>query len=191
MLETSAQHSLFPVTLTGQWCAEKSAQLPPVLKSWLLDPGSLTARLTQTSQSFHVELLGQAIEACRAEEATEDIKTGEEVLVREVLLFCNDVPHVFARSLLPLKSLTGEEQQLAHLGNQSLGQILFNHPKLIRKRIEVSSFTLHSSVGNVVNHFQQSATHDLWGRRSIFMVEGKPLMVAEVFLPESLAYKAN
>ena len=84
-----------------------------------------------------LKLLGQRIETCSVEEANDDILVGEQVLVREVLLFCDDVPQVFARSLLPLKSLTGEQQQLAHLGTQSLGQVLFNHLTYYVKKLKL------------------------------------------------------
>jgi len=31
---------------------------------------------------------------------------------------------------------------------------------------------------------------ELWGRRSTFMLHGKPLMVAEIFLPNAFAYQS-
>ena len=136
-----------------------------------------------------MELLGQQIELCQAHEAVADIPVGEKVLVREVLLYCDDKPQVFARSLLPLSSLTGEEQALTNLGTQSLGQVLFNNPSLERKVIEVAAFDLNSSVGKLSQNLQLNFTHTLWGRRSIFILENKPLMVAEVFLPGAFSYQ--
>jgi chorismate--pyruvate lyase len=118
--------------------------------------------------------------------------------VREVILYCDNVPQVFARSLLPLTSLTGKEQALASLGEQPLGQVLFNNASLRRQRLEVSSFNGDSSVAILAKDlFNKSHTQYssellmpmLWGRRSIFMLENKPLMVAEVFLPEAFAYQ--
>lgn len=183
------QHKLFPVTMQASWCPERAMALTPQLKDWLLDPGSLTSRLSNLSQNFSVQVLGQRIEPCSSAEANQDILPGEQVLVREVLLICDDVPHVFARSLLPLTSLTGEQQRLATLGNQSLGQVLFNHHNLQRKRIEVASFGADSSVARLVDHLNLSWQEKMWGRRSVFVIDDKPLMVAEVFLPSSFAYQ--
>ncbi|MDX2370346.1 MAG: chorismate lyase, partial [Colwellia sp.] len=135
---------LFPVTLSSYWQSSGSCALPEHLQSWLLDPDSLTARLKTHCHQFRVELLGQKIEHCQAHEAVAAIPVGEKVLVREVILYCDDKPQVFARSLLPLSSLTGAEQALANLGTQSLGQVLFNHPSLERKLIEVATFDLTS-----------------------------------------------
>jgi len=178
---------LFPITLPSQW--QNSGSLPEKLKPWLLDPNSLTARLKTHCQHFRVELLGQKIESCQTHEAIGAIPVGEKVLVREVLLYCDDKPQVFARSLLPLSSLTGTEQALANLGSQSLGQVLFNNPSLKRKIIEVATFDLNSSVGKLVRDLQIDMTHPLWGRRSLFVLENKPLLVAEVFLPNAFAYQ--
>lgn len=185
----TAQHSLFPVKMTATWQAPNTAMLKDSLRNWLLDPASLTARLKQHCEQFRVEVLGQKVEACSALEANADILVGEQVLVREVLLFCDDVPQVFARSLLPLKSLTGEQKQLAHLGTQSLGQVLFNHPDLLRKKIEVAAFDQQSTVAKIAQHLSLQVTQPMWGRRSVFMLDAKPLMVAEVFLPGAVAYQ--
>ena len=181
---------LFPVTLPSHWQRSNSYALPKHLQSWLLDPDSLTARLKTHCHQFRVELLGQKVEDCQAHEAVATIPVGEKVLVREVLLYCDDKPHVFARSLLPLSSLTGPKQALANLGTQSLGQVLFNNPSLERQVIEVATFDLTSSVGKLASDLQLNITHPLWGRRSIFVLENKPLMVAEVFLPGAFAYQA-
>lgn len=182
---------LFPVTLPSHWLNSDSCALSEQLQSWLLDPNSLTTRLTSHCHQFRVELLGQKIEPCQAHEAVAAIPEHEKVLVREVLLYCDDKPQVFARSLLPLSSLTGSEQALADLGTQSLGQVLFNNPSLERKTIEVAEFDLTSSVGKLAQDLQLNITHSLWGRRSIFMLENKPLMVSEVFLPGAFAYQTK
>lgn len=182
-------HPLFPVQMHAKWCKEKTSQLSLYLQDWLLDPSSLTARLKQHCQVFSVQVLGQRIERCSPAESNEDIIANEEVLVREVLLICDDKPQVFARSLLPLRSLTGDEKQLANLGSQSLGQVLFNHPQLKRKGIEVASFNESSTVATLAKSYSLNFSGALWGRRSIFVLDNKPLMVAEVFLPQSFAYQ--
>jgi len=183
--------TLFPVTLSGDWHDAQRYSLPDHLQSWLLDPKSLTARLKSQCQQFRVELLGQRVEICQENEAVLLITKGEQVLVREVLLFCDDKPQVFARSLLPLSSLTGNEQVLANLGTQSLGQVIFNNPSLERQSIEVAKFDENSSVAKLACDLQLNVNKALWGRRSTFVLENKPLMVAEVFLPDAFAYQSN
>ena len=185
----STAHQFFPVNLPAIWKKQASETLPSVLLDWLLDESSLTARLKAISETFHVEVLGEHTEPCHVDEATTDIVAGELVLVREVLLFCNGIPQVFARSLLPLSTLTGTEQKLATLGTMPLGQVLFSDPRLVRKEIEVASFDQNSTVAKVASHYQLPELDKLWGRRSTFLLNRKPLTVAEVFLPGSFAYQ--
>ena len=187
----SPQHPLFPVNLICQWQPAAKFDLPDHLLTWLLEPGSLTAKLKQHSQSFRVEVLGQKIEACDELEANEVIQAGDKVLVREVLLYCDDTPQVFARSLMPLSTLTDEEQQLAELGTQPLGQVLFNNPTLERKNLEIAYFDQNTSVAKLVNtlSINVNETIRMWGRRSLFFIHQKPLMVAEIFLPGGFAYQ--
>lgn len=197
----------FPITLAGQWqspSADIFSMLPVRLKGWLLDGGSLTARLKSCCEDFKVKVIGEQQQLCSAEEACNYIKAGEPVLVREVILYCDNIPQVFARSLLPLASLTGKEQVLANLGEQPLGQVLFNNPSLQRLRLELSSFSHDTSVAILASKLASKLSNDsssdkaavmpkqeLWGRRSIFMVDNKPLMVAEVFLPDAYAYQGS
>ncbi|WP_085300492.1 chorismate--pyruvate lyase family protein [Cognaticolwellia mytili] len=185
----ATQHSLFPVQLPTIWQTPNNVVISNTLRDWLLDPASLTARLKHHSKKFRIEVLGQAIEPCSDLEANTDILAGEKVLVREVLLYCDGIAQVFARSLLPLKSLTGEQQQLADLGTQSLGQVLFNHPELVRKKIEVAAFDQQSTVAKIAEHLSLKVLQPMWGRRSVFVLDAKPLMVAEVFLPGAFAYQ--
>lgn len=183
--------SLFPVQLHTQWYKPSSIDIAPIVSDWLLDPGSLTARLKSNCHTFQVKVLGQKIESCSEQDACEIIKQGSEVLVREVILYCDDSPQVFARSLLPISSLTGEEQALANLGNQPLGQFIFSRPNLTRTAIEVGQFDDKSTVMELARTLESKQVKRLWGRRSLFHLDGKPLVVAEVFLPDALAYKTT
>jgi chorismate--pyruvate lyase len=188
----------FPVTLTGQWQTvvdNNLLLLESPLKNWLLDTQSLTARLKACSKYFHVQVIGEQEQICSVEDSSALIAVGTPILVREVLLVCDNVPQVFARSILPISSLTGNEQALAHLGDQPLGQVLFNNPSLKRQGLEVSSFSEDTSVVKLATNLASQMTNTnshwtkpLWGRRSIFMVSDKPLMVTEVFLPSAYAY---
>ncbi len=186
MIELKTQ---FPIGLNVNWIDATLAPEDDFLKDWLLDLTSLTARLKSHCDVFRVDVVGQHIECCQAHEANEAIKEGEDVLVREVVLFCDDVPHVFARSLLPLTSLTGNERKLANLGEQPLGQVLFNNPKLHREILQLAELEPTQRVCELALMLNCTVEHNLWGRRSLFTIDNKPLMVAEIFLPAAKAYQ--
>ncbi|RKZ99576.1 MAG: hypothetical protein DRQ47_10820, partial [Gammaproteobacteria bacterium] len=99
-----------------------------------------------------------------------------------------EIPQVYARSLLPLSRLTGEEEELARLGNRPLGQMLFKNPNLQRKNLKISSFEQSPSLSGLLNILKLDDSGLLWGRRSLFYLNNKAFSVAEIFLPGAFAY---
>jgi len=156
-------------------------------KNWLLDSGSLTQRLTQASGGeFRVEILRQAILPTYSSEAIVlGIPHRQQALVREVILLGRNTPWVFARSVIPLSTLTGRLRSLSKLDNRPLGALLFQDPNLQRSAMEVARINLQHRYLPP----RLKATHpDCWGRRSRFLLDNKPLLVSEVFLdPSELA----
>jgi len=152
-------------------------QIDPQITSWLLDTGSLTQQIIQfcchNNSQFSVQVLKQGAALPSVDEAIKlKMKTRQWAYIREVLLLCGETPVVYAKTIIPMSTLTGKQRQLAFLGNRPLGAYLFAQPKLHRDPIEISQ----------VLHQQQR----LWARRSAFYLEEKPLLVYEVFLPAIL-----
>ena len=159
-------------------------QHQPVL-DWLQDPGSLTAALQRHSgDQFAVQVLAQYWGRAEFSEVQAlGIKPRDQVLIREVILTGGGRPWVWARSILPRRSLTGPLRKLSKLSNQPLGGWLFKQPNLRRDPLEISRF----AVGDPRLPEALQADRELWGRRSVFYVHDKPILVGEVFLPEFLA----
>lgn len=101
------------------------------------------------------------------------------------MLYGNDTPWVFARSILPLSTLTGRQRRLRRLDARPLGALLFADPSMRRGPMQlgqVASLNLPLPGGADEN------TGLLWGRRSVFFLDGKPLLVSEIFLPAFSPY---
>ncbi len=149
----------------------------PNLQSWLLDPGSLTQRLKETcaqlsgTSQFKVLVLEEGW-LCRQRPALLQCfaphVARERMWSRKVLLQCGDTPWVAAHSLIPVSSMQGPLKRLRALHDRPLGEFLFRHPQLRRDQLELTK------AGKV------------WGRRSLFHLYNKPLLVAEFFLPALL-----
>lgn len=156
------------------------------LQNWLEDSGSLTARLIEHSQArFEVKILRQVVGIPTLNER-KALRMGRPVrsLIREVILCGQGKPWVFARSILPLTSLTGPLRHLRWQDNRPLGAFLFSQPHLVRSTIEVATIT--PDHGYVPPRLCGEQT--LWGRRSVFYLNAKPLLVSEVFLPDFVSY---
>jgi chorismate--pyruvate lyase len=148
----------------------------------LLDRGSLTERLIDASHGqFRVEVINQRMELPLLSECHAlGIPSRQHALVREVILYGCDEPWVYARSIIPAKTLTGRLRSLRKLDNRPLGALLFNDVSMQRGQIELAC----SSTGDLLlpglSGYLQGT---VWGRRSVFFLDQKPLLVSEMFLP--------
>lgn len=157
-----------------------AADLPPAGRAWLLDDGSLTVRLTALDRGeFRVRRLCQEWQLpLLSESRLLQVSPRQRALVREVCLLLGDRAVVFARSVFPVASLTGDLAHLRHLQNKSLGSILFGHPGMRRSPFELA---LMAGDSNYLPP-QLRQAEPAWGRRSRFVIGGRSLMVSEVFL---------
>ncbi|WP_439134772.1 chorismate--pyruvate lyase family protein [Pseudomaricurvus sp.] len=182
-------HSATALTLSLQGQSQHVQSKHSTLLDWLKHPGSLTARLQAHSQgAFSVEVLTQHWGRAEPMEARAlGISPRARVLIREVILKGHNQPWVWARSLLPERSLTGSLRHLRKLNNQPLGGWLFKQPSLQRDPLEISCFGQGDSrlpAAVVQGCDAQLQNQTLWGRRSVFYVQNKPILVGEVFLPD-------
>jgi chorismate--pyruvate lyase len=157
-----------------------SASLTPDLRNWLTDNGSLTARLVARGRgAFSVQRLYQGWGVPRpSERKLLELPPRQLALVREVALLLDENAVVFARSIFPISSLVGGLAHLRRLQNKSLGAFLFKHPGMHRYPFELTHMAGDSDY--LPEYLQQA--EPAWGRRSRFEIEGKKLMVSEVFL---------
>jgi chorismate--pyruvate lyase len=155
--------------------SKADARVPNIWRDWLADAGSLTARLLEASNGdLRVRVLQQRLDVPKfSERQLLALGDRRRALVREVILYGTGQPWVYARSVLPLTTLTGRLRKLRQLSNQPLGELLFKDPTMRREPVQFASFAAASNSDKAI-----------WGRRSIFTLDNKPLLVAEVFLPD-------
>jgi chorismate--pyruvate lyase len=148
--------------------------------SWLVDTGSLTARLLSRCSDFAVKHVHQYWAKPTPDEAALlGLKVGQTALIREVWLHDGDVPLVFARSILPRHSLRGVWYKLGTMGSRPLGAALFADASVARQPLAFCKLSMHHSL-------RKHAPQAKWARRSVFMRDGHSILVTEAFLPAVL-----
>jgi chorismate lyase len=161
------------ISLDAQWQDASSMVLPAALAPWVLETSSLTARLKRHCKQFRLQLL-QEKRALLPVFLQHLLPGTLSVQVREVILWCDEQPCVYAQSWLPEHTLS-TLRPLAELGDRPLGDYIFQHHNLQRGRIEAAVLP--------VNLPQFTTAISCLARRSVFKLEQQPLLVAEAFLP--------
>ncbi len=155
------------------------------LRPWLLERGSLTARLKGRYADFSVQLAHEAWCKPHADEkGLLRLPRAMRAWVREVWLIGDGQPRVFAHSVIARADLRGPWYGLRKMGRLPLGAALFANPEVTRGALHFrqlnASHPLHKTVAA---SFPVSKQQRLWARRSLFCLGRHHLLVTEVFLP--------
>lgn len=167
------------------WQVIKHAAVPAGVGDWLCDTGSLTARLVKASDgNFRVHVMHQGWgRPLYSESRLLGLRQGETALVREVELLCHGEPWVFARTLIPATSLRGSARRLSGLGDKPLGAVLFSDPSMRRGVTQMARLQPRHPLYTAATSSLEHKPAELWGRRTLFYLADKPLLVNEIFLP--------
>ena len=165
----------------------RQSNIPSTARSWLYEPASLTQRLRNTcGHAFQVRLLQQCwTKPFQGEAKTLRIRNGQQALIREVLLRCDRQPLILARTIIPHRTLRGAHRRLSNLGTRPLGEVIFSYPGLQRLRLEVAHVT--KSDWNAESMADLAPNSGVWGRRTVYSLSGRTLLVCEFFLPAVLS----
>ncbi|MGF1685223.1 chorismate lyase [Photobacterium japonica] len=162
---------------SAQWvAADETSVAGTDFGHWLLEQHSLSRRFEQYCRQFTVSLAEQVTIGPEHLALDERQLLGASAcLLRKVVLKGDGVPWVFARTLIPETTLTGQEQDLAQLGDMPLGFRVFTDRSARRDALMIAN------VG--------TAEAPIWARRSRLWINNKPLLVAELFLQDAPIYK--
>jgi chorismate lyase len=186
VLAQRTSHTTLPEPAWGDWPSLRPHDVPAGMQAWLRDVGSLTRRVIQRcgEGSFRVRLLHQGwASPLNSERRLLRTRRGVIMLIREVELLCNEQPWVFARTLIPATSLQRAARRLTRLGERPLGAVLFNDPGVHRGVTQVARLLPRHPLFDAACAHLDARPAALWGRRTLFYLHGRPLLVNEIFLP--------
>ena len=100
--------------------------------------------------------------------------SGEVCLRRKVILKGDQVSWVYGRTLIPLSSLQDQPHDLTRQGHVPLGITVFSAQSVHRDKLQVARVMTEKG--------------ELFARRSRLWMNEKPMLVAELFLPNAPIY---
>ena len=135
--------------------------------SWLNESGSITSRIKSFSD-FKLKLLRDGPGEVDASEDDLIISNYKENNIREVLLYSDEEPLIYAKSIIPLETIRLGLGVLGNLKENPLGDILFSNPEIKKKHMLFAKFESNKKI--------------FYGRKGIYTVKGFPFSVCEIFL---------
>jgi chorismate--pyruvate lyase len=162
-------------------------KLPVNVQSWAYESGSLTKRLrSRYGDAVAVKVLLQRWgQPFLSERRLLNLPEHRYSLIREVLLHANGKPLILARTIIPVGTIKAANSNLSHLGNRPLGEIIFSYPKLERIAMDVALVKPATWTPSAIA--LAGIDQALWGRRTVYAIAHKQMLVSEFFLPEILA----
>lgn len=169
-----------------KWQPAQKRLLPENLASWLTETGSLTRRLQAHGEDeFSVNLESNHWLLPLPDEAKLlEVKNTQRVYQREVRLMLGESAAVYARTLVPPATFHAMRHRFQTLGNQSLGELLFTDPTVVRGPIEIACLKPGQLLYEMARGEVKDYPTEIWGRRSRFYMNSKILLVNEFFLPD-------
>ena len=142
-------------------------QVSDEIKSWLLEKGPITKRI-KSVKKFRLELIQDEVSDVEKVEKDFLNSHSRKIRVREVVLYGNSEPMVFARTIIPNTTIEKGFAELGTLGKSPLGDILFKKDIFTKENVSYASFEYKKKV--------------FWGRKTKYTVKNLPFSVMEVFL---------
>ena len=105
------------------------------IKSWLLEQGPITNRI-KLKHKFELKLLRDSAGKVEISDKSFLDNVDGEIRIREVILFADENPKVFARSLIPENTIKNGLKKLGELNTKPLGDILFEK-NIFQKQVQL------------------------------------------------------
>ena len=108
---------------------------------WLNEEGSITAKISSDSK-FKLKILSDDIGNAEDEEYLALNIPSQKVRIREVILYGDSEPLVYARSIIPNQTSSKGYPGLGSIGSKPLGDLLFQSELFIKTHRSLRNFKL-------------------------------------------------
>ncbi|CAM5792327.1 chorismate--pyruvate lyase family protein [Castellaniella caeni] len=162
------------------WRNDTAPRLSELQKTWLAQPGALTAGLRRLGEVrlFVRRETVLAITPSWAREA--GLRAGDAVWWREILMTIDGCPGVQACSFTPWRASLGAWKAMRGLGQRPLADILYQDARIERSAFRFGRLRAGGPSQPWATHIDNAPIE---ARHSVFTRLGSPLLVAEYFLP--------
>ncbi|SHO57213.1 chorismate lyase [Vibrio quintilis] len=160
------------------WQDVNSFNFPDLwVKQWLSEQGSLSELMKKHCQALSVTLLRNdwLVDPQMTKDERVLLHNPDRCFLRQVVLSGDASPWVIGHTLIPQATFQSASCDFSTLEDKPIGELVFRMSNVIRDELQVARVT---SVQGV-----------FWARRSRLWIGDYPLLVTELFLPDSPVYR--
>jgi chorismate--pyruvate lyase len=159
----------------------KNIQIDGKLKLWLLDMKSLSYRIRNIAKLEIIPVDSRGSNIFLNEKKVFDNKKSEHLYLREVLIYADKLPIMYARTVLPSKYLRGFWHKIKKLKNKPLADIVFDRKIIIRSDFKFKKPSINDNFSRKIKMLNLKKTKILATRQSTFKNKNEKAVLTEVF----------
>ena len=159
----------------------KNIQIESQLKFWLLDMKSLSYRIRNIAKLEIVPIDTRISKIFLNEKKIFGYKKSEYLYLREVLIYADKLPIMYARTILPSRCLRGFWHKIKKLNNKPLADIVFRRKHIVRSRFQFKKSSINDDFTKRIATFDLKNTNILATRQSTFKNRNEKVLLTEVF----------
>ena len=159
----------------------KNIQINSKLKYWLLDTKSLSYRIRNIAKLEIIPIETRVSNIFLNEKRVFGHRKSEHLYLREVLIYADKLPIMYARTILPSKYLRGFWHKIKKLNNKPLADIVFERKMIIRSDFKFKKPSINDDFSKRIKMFSLKKTKILATRQSTFKNKNEKVLLTEVF----------
>ena len=159
----------------------KNIKIENKLKYWLIDVKSLSYRIRNIAKLEIIPIKVRKIKLFLNEKKVFGYKKPEKFYLREVLIYADTLPIMYARTILPSKYLRGFWRNIKKLKNEPLANIVFNKKRILRSHFKFRKPSYNDEFSKRIRGFGLEKTKIVAIRESSFQNKNQKVLLTEVF----------
>ena len=153
------------------------------IDQWARNKKSLTKRIKKTA-NLKIELItnnNKNKNLLLSEKFFFPLYSSEAIYLREVIIFANGLPIMYARTTLPRKYLRSYWSNIKKLNDNSLSDVVYEKPSIKRSNFSYLPLSLNNKIYKKINSFGFKNKNLIIGRQSNFEYKKKNILLTEYF----------
>lgn len=153
------------------------------MRQWIKNKNSLTDRINKIA-NLKIKLVTNNHKnknLLLSEKNFFPLYKAENIFLREVIIFADELPIMYARTVLPRKYLRGYWNDIKKLNTNSLSKVVYENPSIKRSNFSYLAPSINNNILKKINSLKIESKNLAIGRQSYFEYKRRNILLTEFF----------